>query len=766
MAIEKISMPIKGMHCASCAFTIEDTLKDQPGVKSCEANFATESAKIEYDPEQISLEELSKKIEPFGYQFRLKSHGTVMSSSEHAEHLGLNQSKEEKLAELAAQELKVKFVLPISLLIFALMLWEIAASNIPGFPMFPVPNAVYMPILFILSTIVLFWIGKPFLEGVVRFLRYTVANMDTLVGIGTITAYSYSTILTLFPAVRTMLSLPETVYFDVTIVVIGFVYFGKYLESRSKLRTGEAIEKLLNLQAKTAIVKRDGKELELSISEVIIGDIVVVKPGGKVPVDGEIVKGQSSIDESMITGEPIPVDKEVGDAVVGGTINKQGAFEFKATKVGSDTLLASIVKLVEEAQGSRAPIQGLADKISSIFVPIVLIIAIVAFVTWLVIGPQFMPLNEALTFGLLSFVGILVIACPCALGLATPTAIIVGVGKGAENGILIKNAESLEKLEKVTTVVVDKTGTLTRGKPVVTDIILMTKDLTEERLLTLATSLEKNSEHPLALAIIEKAKSKGIKSLEVEKFKALEGLGIEGVIAAELYVIGNLKLMSERGIKIDAGEVSELAKQGKTIIFIADAKQLLGIIAIADTLKESAIEAIAKLHKQGVEVIMLTGDDAQTANYIAGQVGLDKVFAQVLPHEKALKIKELQAAGKIVAMAGDGVNDAPALAQSNVGIVMGTGTDVAIESADVTLLAGDISKITKAITLSKYTMNTIKQNLFWAFIYNIIGIPLAAGLFYPFFGIQLNPAFAGLAMAFSSVSVVANSLRLKARKLN
>lgn len=771
--METITVPIKGMHCASCAFIIKDRLSGVEGVEACDVNFATEKANLSYDPQKTNIPALSEKIKPLGYEFATApvadSHaqhtmpdGTVMEGGmDHSQHLGLNQSKDEKLKELAEQKKKVNFVLPLSLTVFALMMWDILATNVKDFPMVPIPADLMGKVLFVFASITLFWIGKPFLDGVVRFVKYRVANMDTLIGLGTLTAYVYSSVLVLFPDLIEKFGLPEATYFDVAIVVIGFVFYGKYLEAKSKLKTGEAIEKLMDLQAKTALVERDGKEVEIPISEVVVGDILIVKPGGKIPVDGVIVDGKSSIDESMVTGESIPIDKIAGDQVIGGTINKQGALKVKATKIGADTLLAAIIKMVEQAQGSRAPIQKVADSISSIFVPAVLVIAVVAFVVWVVVGSQFMPMTEAVTLGMLAFVGILVIACPCALGLATPTAIIVGVGRGAQNGILIKNAESLEKLHKVNTLVVDKTGTITRGKPEVTDVVVVSEKVNEVEVLSLLGALEKNSEHPLAVAIVEETAKRSLQLAKVEEFEAIEGMGLKGTINGEEYLAGNMALMRKIGVKFDETAVQTLTKQGKTPVLLANKKEVLAIIAIADQIKDEAKEALKQLHKLGVRVVMLTGDNENTAQYIASQVGIDQVFAEVLPQQKADKIVELQNQGLIVSMAGDGVNDAPALAQSDVGIAMGTGTDVAIESADITLLGGDISKIPHAIALSKKTMATIKQNLFWAFAYNVIGIPLAAGLFYPFWGVLLNPAFAGLAMALSSVSVVTNSLKLR-----
>lgn len=766
-----INVPIKGMNCASCASIIEKTLKKAAGVESCEVNFGTERAKLSYDSEQTNLGELSQKIEPFGYSIP-SAKAEIMDHSmhegmDHSEHFGLNLSKEEKLKELAGFKKKIIFLLPITTLVFVLMLWNILAQSFRWVPMYFIPMQLFDTTTFIIASIFLFGFGKVFLRGVGVFIKQRVANMDTLVGIGTISAYTYSSIILLFPVVTERLDLPAVTYFDVTVVVIGFILFGKYLESRSKLMTGEAIERLVNLHAKTALVERGGKEVEVAIEEVVQGDIIIVKPGSKIPVDGEIVQGRSSIDESMVTGESIPTDKEPGDNVIGGTINKQGAFKFKAIKVGSETVLASIIKMVEEAQGSRAPIQALADKISAVFVPIVLAIAITAFIIWLTIGAYFLGFSTAFSLGLVSFVGVLVIACPCALGLATPTGIIVGVGKGASNGILIKNAESLEKLQKVNIIVVDKTGTITKGNPTINDIIVVDKTSlqSEDQALKILASLEKNSEHPLAQAVIERAKEKNITLLPVENFEIIEGKGLKGKIDGKKFFAGNMRLVNDLRLSFNGNQIETLANQGKTPVLLMNNEKVLAIVAIADTVKDSAKEAVQRLHKLGVKVIMLTGDNKNTARYIADQVGIDEVIAEVLPQDKASKVKELQSQNLVVAMAGDGVNDAPALAQSDIGIAMGTGTDVAIETADIVLLKGDIVKIAQAIKLSRATMGVIKQNLFWAFIYNIVGIPLAAGLFYPIFGWTLNPAFAGAAMAFSSVSVVLNSLRLKTIKI-
>ncbi len=550
-----------------------------------------------------------------------------------------------------------------------------------------------------------------------------------------------------------------------TIIVINLVALGKYLETRSKIKTGDAIKRLLNLQAKTALVVRDGKEIEIPVTDVAHGDLIVVKPGGKVPVDGVITEGTSFIDESMVTGEPMPVGKKMGDTVVSGTINTSGSFTFKATKVGSETLLAQIIKMVEEAQSSKAPIQALADKISAVFVPVVLLIAFLSLGAWLFFGTQYLGFSQALSFGLVSFVGILVIACPCALGLATPTAIIVGVGKGAREGILIKDAATLEKLHKVDTVIVDKTGTITVGKPTLVDIEILNKELEEEELISILSSLEKKSEHPIAHAIVDYAETKNINTEDVTNFTSIQGKGLKGTLSGIEYFVGSVSLMRDLGISFDSSKIEEFTAQGKTPVLLATKEKALGFVMVADEIKPESKKAVADLHKLGINVVMLTGDDEKAAKYMASLVGIDEVVAHVMPADKLAKIKELQEEGRVVAMAGDGVNDAPALAQADVGIAMGTGTDVAIESAGITLLGGDISKLVKAIKLSKITMRGIKQNLFWAFIYNIVGIPLAAGAFYPIFGWLLSPVFAGFAMAMSSVSVVGNSLRIKSKRI-
>jgi len=771
--IDTQTYKIKGMHCASCSAIIEKTLKKVDGVKDVQVNYGTETAKLTFDEAKTNPEHLSQKVEHLGYSLVAQkeqpmSHAGMsaadmgMSESEHAAHLGLNQTKEEKLAELADMKWKVVSAIPLTVFSAFVLGWETFAQFgiMPAVPY--VWEEFFHHLLPIVATYMLFVVGKPYLLGFYRFLRYGHANMDTLIGLGTSAAFLYSFAVTAFEeSLRPYVDVNAT-YYDVTIIVIAFIALGKYLEAQSKLRTGDAIEKLLNLQAKTALVVRDGKEVEIPVDQVVHGELIIVKPAGKIPVDGTLTEGESFVDESMITGEPMPVKKTVGDAVVAGTLNTSGTFTFKATKVGSETMLAHIVKMVEEAQGSRAPIQALADKISSVFVPIVLVIAFLALATWLIIGSQYLGFPQALSFGLVSFVGILVIACPCALGLATPTAIIVGVGKGAREGILVKDAATLEKLHKVRVIIMDKTGTITRGKPELTSL----KNLSEKsdtEIIAVLASLENKSEHPIAHAVVNYAKEKDIALLPVEQFEIIKGKGLGGVVVGVEYRVGSEKLARELGAEF--GSLEKDTREGKTPVILAVNGKALAVVMVADQVKPEAVQAVKDLHALGIKVVMVTGDDKNTAQFIAKQVGIDEVVAEVLPEDKMNKIKELQAKGITVAMVGDGVNDAPALAQADVGIAMATGTDVAIESAGITLLHGDISKLVKAVRLSKMTMRGIKQNLFWAFIYNIVGIPLASGILFPVFGWLLSPVFAGFAMAFSSVSVVGNSLRIKAKSL-
>lgn len=738
---------VRGMHCASCETAIAKLLTKIPEVTRVEVSFAAEKATIVTGAKTFSVDQANVLLQPLGYELLAK------------EAIAKTEPQTDQLLALEEQRQKVAFVLPLAIVVFVAMGWDILARFFQFVPNNPLPMEVGNIFFLALATVVLFWAGASFVRAVGIFVRHRAANMDTLIGIGTLSAYVYSAVVTLLPTVRERLALPEYTYFDVTIVVIGFVLLGKYLEARSKWQTGEAIERLMRLQAKTATVIRDGKEQEISIEDVRVGESIRVKPGEKIPVDGVITQGETSIDESMITGESLPVDKKVGDAVVGATINKQGSILFRATKIGADTALSHIIALVERAQSSKAPIQAIADRISGIFVPIVLGIATLSFVVWIVVGSSFIGTSSAISLGLLSFVGVLVIACPCALGLATPTAMIVGIGKGAERGIFVKDAEQLERLSAISTVVFDKTGTITSGTPEVTDVGVIGGKRSEEEILVLAASLEAFSEHPLAQAILRKTPFS--ERMPVANFQALEGVGVQGVIDEKKIVVRKPTLKEAKEHEV----IRRLQEQGKTVVLVTIEDRLIGYIAMSDTVKAGAREAIRQLERMGIASVMITGDNDRAAKYIADQVGIRTVLAEVLPQEKSAEIQKLQKKGERVAMIGDGINDAPALVQAHVGIAMATGTDVAIESAGVTLLGGDIEKVPQAIRLARLTMRTVRQNLFWAFIYNAIGIPVAAGALYPVFGIHLNPVFAGAAMAFSSVSVVTNSLRLKMKKL-
>ena len=747
---------IKGMHCASCAIIIEKTLNKAEGVESARVNFGTESVKVVFNKEKTDFQKISKKVEPLGY--------SLINMSEHASHMNMNQPRQDKLIEIKGMRDKLISVLPLVVLSVAVMIWD---AFIKFNVLADMPKSVENVLMYLMplaATYVLFVLGRPYLMGVYRFIRRGQANMETLIGLGTSAAYIYSMVIAIWGQnLKNYIDISST-YFDVTIVVIAFIALGEYLEARSKFRTGDAIEKLLNLAAKTALVIRDGREVEISVDQVIHGDLIVVKPAGKIPVDGIITEGSSYIDEAMISGEPIPVQKEIGDKIIAGTINTTGYLVFRATGVGSETLLSRIIKMVGEAQSSKAPIQALADKISGVFVPIVLILSFAALAAWLIVGTQYLGFAQALSSGLVSFVGILVIACPCALGLATPTAIIVGVGKAAQEGVLIKDAATLQKLHQANVLVVDKTGTITKGKPEFLSLENYSSK-TDLEIISILASLEKKSEHPIAQAIIDYTIEEDIAVLAADRFEIIKGRGLKGVIDGVEYFAGSVRYMNDLGLSVDNEVIKGETTEGKTPIILATGGKILSVAMVADAIKAEAVGSIANLHKLGFEIVMATGDDKNTAEYIAKQVGIDKVFAEVMPEDKLQIIKKLQSEGKIVVMAGDGVNDAPALAQADIGIAMATGTDVAIESAGITLLHGDMSKIVKAINLSKATMRGIKQNLFWAFFYNIIGIPLAGGAFYPLFGWLLSPVFAGMAMAFSSVSVVTNSLRLKNKKI-
>lgn len=736
----KKTFSIQGMHCASCVRIIEQSLKKISGVSEANVSLVNENVSVVYDTAKIKDEELVSAVAQVGYKAFIEE-----------EFKDEDKEKARKEKELGALRRRVI----VALFLAALVLW----GSFPILEQFA-PNFLRnFWVQWILTTPVQFWAGWVFYRAAIPAFRHRSANMDTLVVIGTSAAYGYSVVAVIFPEFIMRSGMDPMPYFDVSAVVIGLILLGRYIEAKAKAGTSEAIKKLVGLQAKTARIVKGTKEIDIPISQVVIGNIIRVRPGEKVAVDGEITEGESSIDESMITGESIPVDKYKGDSVIGGTVNKTGTFLYRATRVGAKTLLSQIIKLVQEAQASKAPIQRLVDLVSSYFVPVVIILAIITFVGWYVLGPE-----PSLTLALLSTVAVLIIACPCAMGLATPTAIIVGVGKGAENGILIKDAESLELAHKINTVIFDKTGTLTYGKPKVTDILHTAgQRLQTTRLLQLAASLEKGSEHSLAEAIVSKASEEGIKYLAVTKFKAIAGHGVEGFIGKDKIVLGNRKLMEKEDIKVSSLEkqIEELENEGKTVMLLGGKGRLIGIIAVADTLKESAKETVSFLKKRGIDVVMISGDNKRTAKAIAYQAGIERVLADVLPDEKEAEVRKIQGEGKMVAMVGDGINDAPALAAANVGIAMGGGTDVAIEAANITLINKDLNSVPMAIELSKKTMRTIRQNLFWAFGYNTILIPVAMGVLYPFFGILLSPILAAAAMALSSVSVVTNSLILK-----
>lgn len=713
------------MHCVSCSQIIENRLKKVEGIEDINVSYATEKAEVDFDETKISENKIYEEIEKSGYKVDL------------GKEINKNKNDFEKI--------KIWLILPILFFILTLVIRDLMALIWPRLPSLPIELKIWNWILLGVATFFYVLVGKPFLKGIINFARRGVANMDTLIGIGTGTAFVYSTVIMIFPIILTKLNLPEMVYFDAVIGVIGFVTLGKYLETRSKEKTGETIKKLLGLQAKTALVWRNNKEVEIEIGEVKLGEIVLIKPGFKIPVDGIIVEGKTSVDESMINGEPVPVDKKEGDKVIGATINKQGFVKIKTTGVGEKTVLAQIIKIVEEAQNSKAPVQKMADKISAVFVPIVLVIAGLTFVGWLLAG--------SLSMAITSLVGVLVVACPCALGLATPTAIIAAVGRGAEEGILIKNALGLENLAKINTIVFDKTGTITKGEPRVTNILSMSDKYNEKEILIYAASVEKQSEHPLAKTIVEEAKLQKLTLKKCIDFESEQGVGVKGKI-------GSKKIFIKKIEKED-----QWSKEGKTVVIVEIDGKLVGKIGMSDTLKENVGENIKKIEEEKIEVLMLTGDNKQAAEFVAKQAGINEVIANVLPGEKSQKIKELQTLGKNIAMVGDGINDAPALVQADVGIAMSNGSDIAIESAQITILKGDIGKVYKSWKLSKSTLKTIKENLFWAFIYNLVGIPIVAGLLYPIWGIRLNPIFAGMAMSLSSVSVVTNSLRLKWKKL-
>ncbi|MFY7804461.1 MAG: heavy metal translocating P-type ATPase [Limnoraphis robusta] len=756
--METIYLRLKGMGCAACANKIDRVIHEIPGVADCNVNFGAEQATVQYNPKQTNIKTIQEAVTDAGY------------GAEPLENTQNSLEDRDEENRQIAQKLRRKVIISavISSILIIGSLPMMTGLEIPLIPMW-----LHNPWLqLILTTPVMFWCGKTFFTGAWKGLKRHSADMNTLIAVGTGSAYLYSIFVTIFPGFFISQGLNADVYYESAAVIITLILLGQLLEHQARGKTSEAIRKLMGLQAKTARVVREGKEVDIPLEAVNVGDIIIVRPGEKIPVDGELIEGGSTIDESMVTGESVPVEKQPGDDIIGATINKTGSFKFRASRVGKDTVLAQIVQLVQQAQGSKAPIQKLADQVTGWFVPVVIGIAIFTFIIWF-------NLTGNLTLATLTSVGVLIIACPCALGLATPTSVMVGTGLGAEHGILIKGAESLELAHKIQTIILDKTGTLTAGKPTVTNYITTggTTNDNELKLLRLVAAVERKSEHPLAEAIVQYAESQGVNFPlpEPEDFEAMTGMGVQGYVSDRFIQIGTSRWMGELGVDIEPLKPfqEQWESEGKTTAWIAVDGTIEGVMGIADTLKPSSENAIKTLKRMGLEVVMITGDNQKTAEAIASQVGIERVFAEVRPDQKADLVKSIQKEKKrkgenhrIVAMVGDGINDAPALAQADVGIAIGTGTDVAIAAGDITLISGELTGIITAIKLSRATLKNIRQNLFFAFIYNTAGIPIAAGILYPFFGLLLNPIIAGGAMAMSSVSVVTNALRLRNLKLS